>query len=242
MLARDNLAGAKQLTAYLVADEENEPTPSELRRFLRSKLPDYMLPADFISISLVPRTTAGRLDIAALPLPETERPPLEQTFVAPRTAVEKELAHIWSQVFGLAKVGIRDNFFHLGGHSLLATQVISRTRDAFQIEIAVRRLFESPTIEGLAKYIETARDGQAPAELRVTRNESEEILDRLEELSEAEVDSLLAEMLQEDAPPREPVDRIKPRAEDELLNKLDQLAADEVDSLLGQLLAEETSK
>ena len=242
VLARENLAGAKQLTAYLVADQENEPTPSELRRFLRSKLPDYMLPADFISISLLPRTTAGRLDIAALPLPETERPPLEQTFVAPRTAIEKELAHIWSQVFGLAKVGIRDNFFHLGGHSLLATQVISRTRDAFQIEIAVRRLFESPTIEGLAKYIETAREGQAPAELRVTRNQSEEILDRLEELSEAEVDSLLAEMLQEDSPPIEPVDRIKPRAEDELLNKLDQLAADEVDSLLDQLLAEETSK
>jgi amino acid adenylation domain len=247
VLVRQDLAGDKQLTAYLVAGKENEPTPSELRRFLRSKLPDYMLPAEFILISALPRTAAGQLDIAALPLPDTERPPLEQTFVAPRTAVEKELGRIWSQVFGLAKVGIRDNFFHLGGHSLLATQVISRARDAFQIELAVRRLFESPTVEGLAKYIETAREGQVKVELRVTRSETEEILERLEELSEAEVDSLLAEMLQESAPAvaviaEGAVDKIKPRAEDELLNKLDQLAADEVDSLLDQLLAEETSK
>ena len=239
---RANLAGGKRLAAYLVSADQNAPTPSELRRYVRSKLPEYMLPADFILLASLPRTATGQVDIGALPIPETERPPLEQTFVAPNTPAEKELAHIWSQVFGLAKVGIRDNFFHLGGHSLLATQVISRTRDALQVEIPLRRLFESPTIEGLAKYIETARHGHFEVELRATRTKNEELLDHLDDLSEAELDSLLSEMLQEESAAPHAPDRISPRPEDELLNKLDQLAADEVESLLDQLLAEETSK
>jgi amino acid adenylation domain-containing protein len=243
VLTRENLAGDKRLTAYLAAaDPNNEPTPSELRRFVRSKLPEYMLPSDFILLSSLPRTATGQLDVAALPSPETERPPLEQTFVAPTTVVEKELVHIWSQVFGLAKIGIRDNFFHLGGHSLLATQVISRARDSFQVELPVRRLFESPNIEGLAKFIETSREGQTDAVLRAIRTPRADILNRLDELSEAEVDSLLHEMLQENAPVVETAEKIKPRAEDELLSRLDELTVAEVDSLLGQLLTEETSK
>jgi acyl-coenzyme A synthetase/AMP-(fatty) acid ligase/acyl carrier protein len=243
VLTRENLAGDKRLTAYLAAtDPDNEPTPSELRRFVRSKLPEYMLPADFILLSSLPRTVTGQLDVAALPSPETERPPLEQTFVAPNTAIEKELVHIWSQVFGLAKIGIHDNFFHLGGHSLLATQVISRARDAFQVELPVRRLFESPTIEGLARYIETSRQGQTDTELRAMPIAQADILNRLDELSEAEVDSLLHELLQENAPAIETVEKIKPRPEDELLIRLDELTVAEVDSLLGQLLTEETSK
>jgi acyl carrier protein len=243
VLTRENLAGDKRLTAYLAAaDPNNEPTPSELRRFVRSKLPEYMLPADFILLSSLPRTVTGQLDVAALPSPETERPPLEQPFVAPNTAIEKELVHIWSQVFGLAKIGIHDNFFHLGGHSLLATQVISRARDAFQVELPVRRLFESPTIEGLARYIETSRQSQTDTELRAIPIAQADILNRLDELSEAEVDSLLHELLQENAPAIETVEKIKPRPEDELLNRLDELTIAEVDSLLGQLLTEETSK
>ena len=243
VLVRRSASGDRKLTAYLAPADEAEPPPGELRRFLRGKLPDYMLPSDFIMLSSLPRAADGRLDAAALPPPETERPPLEESFVAPRTPAEKELARIWSQVFGLAKVGVRDNFFHMGGHSLLATQVTSRARDAFGVELPVRRLFESPTIEGLAKYIETARGAQPEPELRAARGEAEQALEHLAELSEEQVDSLLSRMLQEEtAAPAAPVapNAITRRREDELLSKLDELPADEVNSLLSQLLAEET--
>jgi len=245
VLTRIGAAGDKRLTAYAVTDSESEPPPGELRRFMRSKLPEYMVPSDFIAISSLPRTADGHRDLAALPLPETERPPLEETFVAPDTPVEKELVRIWSQVFGLGKVGIRDNFFRMGGHSLLATQVISRARDAFKVELPVRRLFESPTIEGLARYVEAARGSQVQADVPVARGQREPALDHLGELSEEEVDSLLTEMLQQEIPPpvaSEAPDRISRGGEEELLGKLDHLPAHEIESLLGQLLTEVTSE
>ena len=86
----------------------------------------------------------------ALPAPEAGRPDLEDAFVAPRTAVEQTVADVWSQVLGLEKVGIHDNFFDLGGHSLLATQVVSRLRRALGGHIPLRTLFEAPTVAELA--------------------------------------------------------------------------------------------
>jgi len=170
------------------------------------------------------------------------RPPLSLPYAGPRSEVERTLTGIWEELFGIAGIGIHDSFLELGGHSLLATQVISRARDAFQVELPVRRLFESPTIEGLARYIETSRQGQTDTELRAIPIAQADILNRLDELSEAEVDSLLHELLQENAPAIETVEKIKPRPEDELLTRLDELTVAEVDSLLGQLLTEETSK
>jgi amino acid adenylation domain-containing protein len=140
----------------------------QLRSYLEENLPDYMMPPVFVMLEALPLTPNGKVDRHALPAPERLRPDLEDTFVAPRTPVEGTLAGIWAEVLGLERVGVHDDFFGLGGHSLLATQVVSRIRQAFQIELPLRVLFEAPTIAGLAKGIETVhqvtQDSRVPAD------------------------------------------------------------------------------
>ncbi|MFB3092706.1 MAG: condensation domain-containing protein, partial [Dehalococcoidia bacterium] len=136
---------------------QQPPTLSDLRGFLKEKLPEYMLPSVFVMLDALPLTLQGKVDRLALPAPDWARPELEESFVAPRTPVEEVLAGIWADVLRLERVGIHDNFFELGGHSLLAMQVISRVRSAFQVESPLRSLFESPTVAGLAERIEMAR-------------------------------------------------------------------------------------
>ncbi|MGB8494244.1 MAG: amino acid adenylation domain-containing protein, partial [Candidatus Acidiferrum sp.] len=149
-------------------------TADELRRFLKDKLPDHMVPAVFVLLDTLPLLSNGKIDRRALPAPDRTRPELDNTFVAPRTPTEELLAQIWAQLLDLERVGVHDNFFDLGGHSLLATQAVSRMREAFQVEIPLRRLFEVPTVAGLAESIEAARQsGQdllAPPILPVPRN------------------------------------------------------------------------
>lgn len=110
-----------------------------------------MLPSAFIVLDQLPVTPSGKLDRRALPTPD--RSGSEKTYVAPRTRNEEILSGIFTAVLRLDQVGIHDNFFDLGGHSLLATQVISRVRSAFTIELALRALFESPTVAGLSALI-----------------------------------------------------------------------------------------
>jgi acyl carrier protein len=134
------------------------PSISELRQFLKKKLPDYMIPSAFVMLEALPRTSHGKLDLQALPPPDMKRPELESVFVAPRTPVEETIAGIWAEILGREHVGVHDNFFELGGHSLLATQVISRIRRAFQMELSLRSIFEAPTIAELSGEIEKTRD------------------------------------------------------------------------------------
>ena len=134
----------------------SEPTTTELRGFLKQKMPDYMIPLSFEFLDSLPLTPNGKVDRKALPVPNQTRPELESIFAAPRTPVEGLLAQIWAEVLKLESVGIHDNFFELGGHSLLATQVVSRIGASCQAEIPLRFLFESPTIAGLAERIEYA--------------------------------------------------------------------------------------
>lgn len=150
-------SGEKRLVAYVVAARESRPTASELRGFLKDKLPEHMVPAVFVLLDAFPLTTNGKVNRQALPTPDDRRPELDQIFVACRTPTEELLAAIWSQVLGVERVGIYDNFFQLGGHSLLATQVVSRIREAFQVEMPLRRLFEAPTVVGLAESIDVGR-------------------------------------------------------------------------------------
>ncbi|HVB29717.1 MAG TPA: amino acid adenylation domain-containing protein [Terriglobia bacterium] len=178
VLAREDAPGGplasfrreKRLVAYVVA----ESTADELRRFLKDKLPDHMVPSVFVLLDALPLLPNGKIDRRALPAPDRSRPELDKAFVAPRTPTEELLAEIWAQVLDIERVGIYDNFFDLGGHSLLATQLVSRMREAFQVEILLRRLFEVPTVAGLAESIEAARQtGQkllAPPILPVPRN------------------------------------------------------------------------
>jgi acyl carrier protein len=109
-----------------------------------------MVPSAFVVLESLPRTPNGKLDRRALPDPERLGTELRDSYVAPRTATEETLARIWSEVLGVDRIGIRDSFFDLGGHSLLATQVLMRVREAFQIEVPLRNLFATPTVEGLA--------------------------------------------------------------------------------------------
>jgi amino acid adenylation domain-containing protein len=148
-------AGQERIVAYLVSAPASQ---DQLRAALRLKLPDYMIPSAFVFLKSLPLTANGKIDHAALPAPEDSREGLQSELVAPRSAVERELAGIWSNLLKLDAVGVHDNFFDLGGHSLLATQLVSRMRREFRMEISLRSLFETPTIAALAEKIEKSTD------------------------------------------------------------------------------------
>ncbi len=134
---------------------------AHLRSFLKVKLPDYMVPSAFVLLETLPLTPNGKVDRKALPAPDWSRQEWETEFIAPRTPVEEMLAGIWAQVLDAEQISVQDNFFELGGHSLLATQLISRLREAFQVDLPLRRIFEYPTIATLAEQIEIAQRSEA---------------------------------------------------------------------------------
>jgi len=161
VIARDFIAGDKQLVAYVVPHQQPAPAISDLRHFLKQQLPDYMVPGAFVVLEALPLTPNGKIDRRALPAPE-QRSELEESKVAPRTPIEEMLASIWGNILSLESVGIHGNFFELGGHSLLATQVISRLRDTLTVELPLRSLFEAPTIAEFAERVENLlKNGQS---------------------------------------------------------------------------------
>jgi non-ribosomal peptide synthetase component F/acyl carrier protein len=153
-------AGDRRLVVYVVGKQETALSISELRDHLSQKLPSFMIPSSFVLLDALPLTPNGKVDRRALPAPEAVRPDMDAAYVEPRTFVEEVLVGIWAEVLGLEQVGVEDNFFELGGHSLLAMQVISRARAAFQIEVALRSLFEWPTVAELAKSLEAQMKAQ----------------------------------------------------------------------------------
>jgi amino acid adenylation domain-containing protein len=156
VIAREDLPGDKRLLAYVVPSQDaatTTPSVGELRGFVREKVPDYMVPSAFVVLEELPLTPNGKVDRRALLALEAPNPELENDFVAPRDALEERLVEIWEEVLGLERVGINDDFFELGGHSLLATQVVSRVRTVLGVQLPLRRLFEAPTIVGLAEEI-----------------------------------------------------------------------------------------
>ncbi|MFL6284241.1 MAG: amino acid adenylation domain-containing protein [Pyrinomonadaceae bacterium] len=154
VVAREDGEGAgKQLVAYV----ESRPgdavvSAGELRRQLKERLPEYMVPSAFVLLEKFPLTPNGKLDRKALPAPERVDAP--GGYVEPRTATEEMLAGIWCEVLGLERVGAHGDFFELGGHSLLGTRLASRVREAFGVELPLRTLFESPALDSLALRIE----------------------------------------------------------------------------------------
>ncbi len=126
----------------------------ELRSYLREKLPEYMVPSDFLCLQTLPLTLNGKVDRRALPSPVRLRPEMTAKTVSPRTFIEEVLVNIWREVLNLERVGIGDNFFDLGGHSLLVAQLFTRLQDTFPVELSLSDLLRSPTVSGLAKTIE----------------------------------------------------------------------------------------
>ena len=181
VIAREEESGERRLVGYVVsAAGEPQAKISELRRYLGEKLPEYMIPAVFIELDELPLTVNGKVDRRALPAPTGERLLPEQEFAAPRSRVEEYLAQIWSEVLGVDKVGIHDNFFALGGDSLKAAVMVNRLQEELREIIYFVALFDAPTVAELASYLsehygsaiarvcnlEPANNGSDPAYLR----------------------------------------------------------------------------
>ncbi|RKI05864.1 amino acid adenylation domain-containing protein, partial [Corallococcus praedator] len=158
-VVREAPAGDKRLVAYVVGEALEGQA---LRSALQQRLPDYLIPGAFVVLEAMPLNANGKLDRSALPEPEA--PVAAERFVAPRDAIEEQLAGLFGEVLHVARVGIHDDFFDLGGHSLLATQVVSRLRSAFGVELPLGDLFAAPTVETLAVRVAAlrAREDSAP--------------------------------------------------------------------------------
>ncbi|MEG4277137.1 amino acid adenylation domain-containing protein [Microcoleus sp. MON1_C1] len=177
VLLQENEPGSQRLVAYLVPNSglinQHPELISELRSFLKHKLPDYMVPSAFVLLDALPLTPNGKIDRLALSQ-RCDYVSDETAFTEPQTPTEKEIAEIWTALLGLEKVGTNQNFFDLGGHSLMATQLISRVRSCFGVELAMCDFFAAPTIENLAELIEEEILANADS------NQIDELLDLLE--------------------------------------------------------------
>ena len=161
VIAREGEDGERQLVAYVVPAPGATLSREALLATLRRSLPDYMVPAVYVTLPALPLTTNGKVDRAALPAPDATNTLRDAATVAPRTELEAEVAEILAGLLGVEDVSVDDNFFMLGGHSLLGTQLIMRIRDAFGVDLSLRALFDSPTAAELAAEIERARVSRA---------------------------------------------------------------------------------
>jgi amino acid adenylation domain-containing protein len=172
VIALEDKGAEKRLVAYVVTAPKTSNI-SELRGYLKERLPDYMIPSAFVYLDALPLTSHGKIDRRALPAPDAERPALAEAFLAPRTPTEKSLASIWTKLLGINRVGSNDNYFELGGDSLLATQLVSQVRGVFEVELPLVELFRHPTLAELAASVEEA------------------IIEQMEEISDEEAEQLL---------------------------------------------------
>ena len=201
-------AERRALVAYVVHEEDQQLTGEEIKSQLRLRLPEYMLPARYVFLSELPVTENGKVDRRALP-DEDEEQRESNAYEDPRNELERELVNIWQAVLRVERLGIHDNFFDFGGHSLLAIQVISRVRNARNVELPLRALFDAPTVATLAELITkeqpefstAAKTDRIPVRNKVAleSRESQDIealLSGLESLADETVVQLLDEMEQ----------------------------------------------
>ncbi len=154
VIAKEISNGQKRLIGYVVfSDEKKSLTEVELSKWLKDKLPDYMIPTSFVIMDKLPLASNGKVDRKGLPEPFIEYAERKTEYIPPRNMIEEKLTKIWSEVLDLKEVGINDTFFEVGGNSISGIQLISRIRKNFKIEIPVHILFELPNIAELAEYI-----------------------------------------------------------------------------------------
>jgi acyl carrier protein len=144
----------QRLLAYIVRRTDSDLPTEDLRAFLRRRVPDYMVPAEFVELDRMPMLPSGKLDRTKLEALNPFSSDRRRAAVQPRTEVERKLKVIWKEVLELDEVGIDDDFFDLGGHSLGAMRVLARVRRDFHVDITIRRIFESPTIAEFALEVE----------------------------------------------------------------------------------------
>ncbi|NOU89221.1 amino acid adenylation domain-containing protein [Paenibacillus sp. LMG 31460] len=168
VVVTEEMHGEKVLCAYIVAGEGTDM--AELRAYLSSELPAYMVPSYFIRMEAMPLTPNGKLDKKSLPKPD-ESTLARAAYVTPRNATEERLTAIWQEILGLKQVGVHDNFFEIGGHSLKAIQLVTRIYESMQEELPLQYLFQHPTVEQMAQYMDSK-------ELRIDFNKPITLLNR----------------------------------------------------------------
>ena len=161
VVPREDARGEKTLVAYFVPAKEPAPTGSELREFLKERLPDYMLPSSFVKLETMPLTPNGKVDRRTLPAPSAADSTETESLTAPKDALESQLVRIWESILGKHPIGVRQSFFDLGGHSLLAVRLMHRLEQVFGKRMPITILFQAPTIEHMAELLRTK--GWAPS-------------------------------------------------------------------------------
>ena len=158
VLLREDVPGAKQLVAYVVPRAGAAPAPEELRRFLKERVPEYMVPAHFVTLESLPLTENGKVDRRALPAPSyASASGAAQGFVAPRSETEQRLAALWAGLLKLERLGIHDDVFDMGATSLMVVSVVAQIPSLFGVTLDVATIFESPTVAGEAAAVDAAR-------------------------------------------------------------------------------------
>ncbi|MFA1715095.1 amino acid adenylation domain-containing protein [Peribacillus frigoritolerans] len=159
VIVREDQPGDKRIVAYIVPSLEATPESVELREFVGSGLPEYMVPSAIITMDELPLTPNGKLNRKELPVPVLTALVSDR---APGTPQEEILCDLFAEVLGLSRVGIDDSFFNLGGHSLLASTLMARIRDTFGVEIGIGKLFETPTVSGLVRQLSNGKSARLP--------------------------------------------------------------------------------
>ncbi|MEU4822766.1 amino acid adenylation domain-containing protein [Actinomadura sp. NPDC023710] len=152
----DHGPDSRRLVGYLVPAEAERPRPEELRGFVASRLPDYMVPAAFVLLEALPVTANGKIDRQALPIPETVDGQPPEDSVPPRDDIERRLAGLWAEVLRTDRFGVFDNFFALSGNSILAVRLLTRVQDVFGVDLGIAELFEEATVAGAASAVREA--------------------------------------------------------------------------------------
>jgi hypothetical protein len=172
VLAREDVPGDKRLIAYVIPTAASALHSGELRDFLQSKLPDYMVPATFVQLQTLPLLPNGKVDRRGLPVPEWERQSVD-AFVPPGNELEKTIAGIWKELLQVDQVGVDDSFFELGGHSLLIVQAHRRLSGMVSRELSITDMFRFPTIRALTEYLERKPEAGAQVSAQETKNRAQ---------------------------------------------------------------------
>jgi amino acid adenylation domain-containing protein len=163
VIAREDTPGEKKLVAYLVADTPPPTLIADLREALRTRLPEYMVPAHFHYLDTLPLTTSGKLDRKALPAPQQERTDNGRPYIAPRNPAEETIADVWKAVLRIDRVGLDDHFFELGGDSLLSIRVHAQLTNRLHADLPIVALLQYPTVRALARHLAGEGNGAASA-------------------------------------------------------------------------------
>ena len=171
VVAREDRVGEQRLVAYVVPKESGKLDVIEVRRLVSERLPDYMTLSFVVIMDQLPLTRNGKVDVKALPKPETSQIPSLERYIAPRNEIEQTITSIWQEVLGVEHIGVNDNFFEVGGHSLLMVQVHSKLSALFDSKLSIAEMFAKPTISALAEHLSNGNGHKAGLQKATIRAE-----------------------------------------------------------------------